>query len=344
MITKFCVSPDKSLIYCMNVIDKSGVGIALAVNHDLRLIGTVSDGDIRRALLNGFPLESSIFPHINKNCFTVSPSVSRTDVLDIMQARKFEQVPVIDQEKKVVGLHVLHNLLGNSIRPNWAVIMAGGKGTRLRPLTEQIPKPMLKVAGRPIIERIILHFISYGIRKIFLAVNYLAHIIEDYFGDGSKYGCAIEYLREEEPLGSGGALSLLPEKPTHPILVMNGDLIVNINISDMFEFHNLNKCYATMGVYGYTHEVPFGCVETHQGKIIQLVEKPVLEKTINAGIYILSPAAVASVPPECFFPITHLFDESLKNDIACGAFVIENEWLDVGRPKELKQARGETNE
>ncbi len=341
MITKYCISPDSSLIDCMNTIDHCAVGIALAVESDDKLIGTVSDGDLRRALLKGFSLESPIRPHINRNCFTVSSSVSRSDVLDIMQARKFEQVPIIDDGKKVVGLHVLHDLIGNYSRPNCAVIMAGGKGTRLRPLTEQLPKPMLKVAGRPILERIILHFISYGIDRIYLAVNYMSHIIEDYFEDGSRYGCSIQYLREDEPLGSGGALSLLPEQSQHPILVMNGDLIVNINFSEMIEFHKRNDFYATMGVYGYTHEVPFGCAKIQNGRIIELVEKPVLQKTINAGIYVLSPEAVSSVPKDTFFPITHLFDESIKNNIPCGAFEIENEWLDIGRPQQLKQARGE---
>lgn len=337
---KYCISPDSSLIDCMNIIDRTAVGIALSVDRNLKLIGTVSDGDVRRALINGYSLESPIRPHINRNCFTVSSSVTRSDVLDIMQARRFEQVPIIDNERRVVGLHVLHDIIGNYTRPNWAVIMAGGKGARLRPLTDQIPKPMLKVAGRPIIERIILHFISYGIKKIFLAVNYLSHIIEDYFDDGSKYGCSIEYLRESEPLGSGGALSLLPEQPKHPVLVMNGDLIVNVNFSDMIEFHSRNDFYATMGMHSYTHEVPFGCAEIKEGKILNLTEKPILQKTINAGIYILSPKAVRSIPKDSFFPITHLFDDAIKNNIPCGGFEIENEWLDIGRPQQLKQARG----
>ena len=145
------------------------------------------------------------------------PTVPRAEVLDIMQARRFEQVPIVDEQGKVIGLHLLHDILGNIARPNWAVVMAGGKGMRLRPLTEKLPKPMIRVAGRPLLERIILHLVSYGIRRIFLSVNHLAPVIEDYFEDGSKYGTKIEYLREDHPLGSGGAISLLPEIPEQAI-------------------------------------------------------------------------------------------------------------------------------
>jgi NDP-sugar pyrophosphorylase family protein len=219
--------------------------------------------------------------------------------------------------------------------------MAGGKGTRLQPLTENIPKPMIKVAGRPILERIILHLVSYGIRRVFLSVNHLAQVIEDYFEDGSKYGTKIEYLREEDPLGSGGAISLLPEIPEHPLLVMNGDLIVDTNIGDMIEFHRKNDFYATMGVYSYFHQVPFGCVEIKNDRLERLEEKPILEKMVNAGIYILSPRAVSSIPKNTYFPITSLFEDALKNNLTCGIFHVEKEWHDIGSPHQLRQARGE---
>lgn len=340
-IERYCVTPTASLLECLKKIDKAASGIALAIDKDYKLIGTISDGDIRRAIIGGSPLNSSIEQHINKNCFTVTASVNRTDVLDIMQARKFEQVPITDKNRKVVGLHLLHDLIGQYSRPNWAIIMAGGKGTRLRPITNQVPKPMVQVAGRPILERIILHFISYGITNIYLAVNYLSHIIKDYFEDGERHGCTIRYLREDEPLGSGGALSLLEETPKEPFFLMNGDLIVNINFAEMLDFHIANDFYATMGVYGYTHEIPFGCAKIKDGKILQLEEKPIIRKTINAGIYVLAPEALKTIPQNTFFPITHLFDQALESDRPCGAFEIENEWLDIGRPQQLKQARGE---
>ena len=338
---KYCISPDSTIIQCMGCMDKTGAGIALAVDEELKLIGTISDGDIRKALLKNGSLDSTVTHLINRNCFKVLPTIPRVKVLDMMQARRFEQVPIVDEKGKVIGIHFLHDMLGIVSSPNWAVIMAGGKGMRLRPLTENIPKPMIKVAGRPILERIILHLISYGINRIFLAVNYLSNMIEEHFRDGSQYGVSIEYLRENEPLGSGGALSLLPELPSHPLLVMNGDLIEDANFAKMVTFHTKNKFYATMGVYPYFHQVPFGCVEVENNKLSSLVEKPVLEETVNAGIYVLSPEAVSQVPKDIVFPITSLFEQALSTDTQCGAFVLEKEWLDIGSPQQLRQARGD---
>lgn len=338
---KYYISPDASLIECMRSMSVTGAGIAIAVDSELRLIGTMSDGDVRKALVKGCSLESSVFPHINRNCFYVLSTVPRVEVLDIMQARRFEQIPIVDEQGKVIGLHLLHDILGNIARPNWAVVMAGGKGMRLRPLTDKLPKPMIRVAGRPILERIILHLVSYGIRRIFLSVNHLAQVIEDYFEDGSKYGTKIEYLREDDPLGSGGAISLLPEIPGQAILVMNGDLIGDINFTDLIEFHSQNDFYATMGVYSYVHQVPYGCVEIQDNRLASLEEKPVIEKMVNAGIYVLSPQAVSTIPKNTYFPITALFEDAIKNNLVCGTFSVEKEWLDIGSPQQLREARGE---
>ena len=336
-----CISPDASLIECMKVINRTGAGIALAIDNEYMLVGTISDGDIRKALLEGCPLDSPAVPHINRDCFSVLPSVSRAEVLDIMHARRFEQIPIVDESNRVIGLHLLHDIVGNVTRPNWAVVMAGGKGKRLRPFTDSIPKPMIKVAGRPILERIILHLISNGICRIFISVNHLSKVIENHFGNGSDYGAEIEYLRENEPLGSGGAISLLPEIPEHPILVMNGDIIAEANCGDMIDFHTRSDFYATMGVYSYFHQVPYGCVEIKESRLTSLEEKPVLEKMVNAGIYVLSPLAVTAIPKKTSFPITTLFEDALSKNIGCGAFAIEEEWLDVGTPRQLRHARGE---
>jgi dTDP-glucose pyrophosphorylase len=325
----------------MKVIQRTGAGIALAVDGECRLIGTISDGDIRKALVEGCPLDSPVLQYINRDCFSVLSSVPRAEVLDIMHARRFEQVPIIDENNRVIGLHLLHDILGNVPRPNWAVVIAGGKGNRLRHFAESVPKPMIKVAGRPILERIILHLVSCGIQRIFISVNHLSEIIENHFKDGSHYGAEIEYLRENEPLGSGGPISLLPEIPEHPVLVMNGDLISEANCGGMINFHTQNDFYATMGVYPYFHQVPYGCVEMKENKLASLEEKPVLEKMVNAGIYVLSPQAVSAIPKSTSFPITTLFEDALSKNLPCGAFAIEKEWLDIGNPQQLRQARGE---
>jgi len=325
----------------MKVIEGAGAGIALAVDKESALVGTISDGDIRKALLEGCPLNSPVLPHINQDCFSVFSSVPRAEVLDIMHARRFEQIPIVDERNRVIGLHLLHDIVGNFPRPNWAVVMAGGKGRRLRPFTENVPKPMIKVAGRPILERIILHLVSNGIRRIFISVNHLSEIIENHFKNGSDYGAEIEYIRENDPLGSGGAISLLSETPEHPVLVMNGDLIVEANCGDMINFHTNNDFYATMGVYSYFHQVPYGCVEIKENRLVSLEEKPVLEKMVNAGVYVLSPQAVIAIPKKMSFPITTLFEDALTKNLSCGAFTIGKEWLDIGTPKQLSQARGE---
>ncbi len=337
---KYCITPEESLMECLQILDRAGTGIVLVVDEAFRLIGTISDGDIRRALIKGYGLETPVAPHIKRDCFSVSSEISRNEVLDIMQARWIEQVPIVDENGKVSGLHLIHELLGAVKRPNWAVIMAGGKGKRLRPLTEKIPKPMIKVAGRPILERIILLLVSYGIQRIFLAVNYMADVIEDYFGDGSRYGCTVQYLREKEPMGSGGALSLLPKTPADPLVLINGDLVVDVNLSRMLDYHTHNEFYATIGVHPYSYEVPYGCIDEKDGRVISVEEKPAVQKTVNAGVYVLSPEAVASVLPHTFFPITNLVEEALAKKLPCGAFTIEKEWIDIGRPLELKKATG----
>jgi len=337
---KFTIKINGTIRQAMEIIDRTALGLTVVESSDGNVIGVISDGDIRRALLAGMSLDDPVKPLINREFVYLPPSASRAEVLDLMQARRIRQIPIIDSYGRLGGIHTLHEILGAVERPNWALIMAGGKGTRLRPLTENVPKPMLKVAGRPILERIVLNLISYGIRKIFIAVNYLAHMIEEYFGDGSRYGCKIEYIHEDKPLGSGGALSLLPELPKHPLLLMNGDLVVNVNFADMFEFHEQNGFYATMGVYPYTHEVPFGCVNIQGDRLVDIEEKPLLQKTINAGIYVLSPKTLAAVPTNTFFPITALFESAMENGFHCGGFNIESEWIDVGMPQQLKQANG----
>jgi len=332
------VRSDARIIDAMQALEASAVGIALVVDKERRLIGTITDGDIRRALLKGAALQSLLGPHVHRDFTAVSPQAGRAEVLDLMQARFLNQVPVVDASGRLVGLHLLREVLGAVERPNWAVIMAGGMGTRLRPLTEHLPKPMIKVAGRPILERLLLHVVGYGIRRIFISTNYLGQMVEDHFGNGNRFGCSIEYLREEEPLGTGGALSLLREVPQHPLLVMNGDLVTQLDLGALLAFHEQGRYLATMGVRRYCHQVPFGCVEIEEGRVVQLEEKPMLERAINAGVYVFSPAALERVPKRQF-PITELFADCLERGERVGAFEIQEDWLDVGQREQLRQAQ-----
>ena len=322
----------------MEALDRSALQIVLVVDARGRLLGTVTDGDLRRALLEGSTLASPLRPYIYQDYASVSPSADRADVLDLMRARRIEQVPVVDDAGKVVGLHTLQALLGVEERPNWAVIMAGGKGTRLHPLTKDVPKPMLRVAGRPILERLVLHLVGYGIRRINLCVNHLSHVIEDYFGDGSRFGCRIDYVRETEAMGTGGALALLDEVPVDPVLVMNGDLVTQVNIADMFSFHADGGYAGTIGVRRRFQESPYGCVQADGGRLVRIKEKPIEEQLINAGIYVLNPALLVRVPKQCF-AITALFEEALRDGLVLGAYEVSDDWIDVGQRDRLKEAR-----
>ena len=351
------LSSNATIIEALKIIDSSGTGIALIADENLKLIGVLSDGDIRRALIGGATINDCIDEFMVRNCFTVSHNASRAEILDLMQARKFTQVPIVDKDNKLVGLHLLHSLIDKSVLANKAVIMVGGRGTRLGNLTKSVPKPMLKVAGRPILERIILHLIGYGIVNIYLAVNHLASIIEDYFGDGSKFGCNIKYLYEDKPLGSGGALSLLEfdsgsyndfGRADDQIFVLNGDLIIEADLRSMLKYHLDNNFYATMGVSIYQHEVPFGCIITQNDElqnkkrhiITKLEEKPHFTQKINSGVYILSPVAVKKIPKNQFFPITEIFHGALDEGLPCGSYLLEGDWHDIGQPEQLKKANG----
>jgi NDP-sugar pyrophosphorylase family protein len=248
---------------------------------------------------------------------------------------------VVDERERVVGLHLLQEMLGVRERPSWALIMAGGRGTRLLPLTENVPKPMLPVAGKPILERIVLHLIGHGIHRIFISVQHLSHVIEDHFGDGRRLGCRIEYLREERPLGTAGALSLLPEPPVEPLLVMNGDLVTQADVGALLDFQAMGPQVATMAIRRYLHTVPFGCVELEGDRVVGLEEKPTLARMVNAGIYALAPALVRRVDAGRETTMPELLAAAMARGELVRTFEVSGDWIDVGQRDQLRQARGE---
>lgn len=339
ILSKITIDKHSTIREALTAIDDSAIGVCLVEDDESTLIDVLTDGDIRRMLLSGLSLESRILANKDFDFISVPPSMSRSDVLDIMQARKIEHVPVTNQQGKIQGIHTLSELVSKEPLLNAAVIMAGGKGTRLGELTKNTPKPMLKVAGRPILERIILHLVGSGIQEIYISVNYLAEMIENHFGNGEAHGCKIHYLKEEEPLGTGGALKLLPQSLQQPILVMNGDLICDVNVRHLLDFHHRGEFQATMALNAYTHEVPYGCVDYHEGRILKIDEKPLIRKTINTGIYIINPQLIKDVDYG-FYPITKLFDSCLANNKPVGGYLMNNEWQDIGLPNELNKAQG----
>lgn len=323
----------------MRAVDTGAGGIALAVDAHGRLVGIVTDGDLRRALLAGAMLDDPVRPVLNERFVALPAGHSRVEALDLMRARRIDAIPVVDADGRPVAVHLLHAFLEPASRPNWAVIMAGGKGTRLRPLTDTVPKPMLRVAGRPILERIVLHLVGFGVTRIFLSVGYLAQVIEDHFGDGSTLGAVIEYLRETEPLGTAGALGLLPGTPAEPLLLLNGDLVTSVDVDAMLGFHGAGRFAATIGTRRYVHTVPFGCLDRDGDRVTGIEEKPTVQREVNTGIYVLEPWVAGLVTPGRHATMPEILAAVLERGGPVGAFEIEDDWVDVGQREQLVRAR-----
>ncbi|WP_246221581.1 sugar phosphate nucleotidyltransferase [Phytoactinopolyspora mesophila] len=337
---------DSSIRDCLTILDKHGVSAVLIVDDDSRLVGMVGERNIRKALVDGATPDDSVRDLVGRPVTTATPSQGRAEVLDMMHALNVGEVPIVDGGGRVVGVHVEDDIVGAQPLENWAVVMAGGRGTRLAPLTDDVPKPMLPVAGRPILERIVLHLVGSGIRRIFMSVNYLGDLIVQYFGDGSKYCCSIDYLweKEDQPLGTGGALGLLDEvaeRPTSPLLLMNGDLITGFSVQAMLDAHAEQGVVATIATSEYHHQVPFGVLEVDEQRLVRIVEKPTTCWPVNAGIYVLDPQLPPRVPRGELFPITRLFDDCLDRGERVGLWPLQDHWQDIGRPNELAQARGQ---
>jgi dTDP-glucose pyrophosphorylase len=333
-LSSIVLPANASALDAMRAIDASGLEVALICDEATRLRAVVTDGDLRRAILAGRPLTDSALAIGNRAFTSLPPETSRAEAVRLMLARSFKCVPVVDAAGVLQGLHTLHNDLADQDCGSWAVIMAGGKGERLGELTQAIPKPMLPVGDRPILEHLVQLLVGHGVRRIFLSVGYLGQMIEDHFGDGARFRCRIEYLREDTPLGTGGALSLLPELPQHPLLVMNGDLVTAVNLSRMLAFHRAGCYAATIALRDHVVKVPFGVVDTEGQRITALREKPVLSYAINAGIYALSPQLLARIPGDRLFPITELFDGCLQAGEALGGYHLDEVWNDIGLPEE----------
>jgi dTDP-glucose pyrophosphorylase len=347
-LARLCVSPVATIRETMAAIDAGAAEVALLVAADDHLVALATDGDVRRALLAGQTLDAPIAPFAQRAFVSVEEGTSRADVLELMQARFVNQVPILDGAGRLRGLHLLRDLLGPEERPNPAVVMAGGKGARLRPLTARLPKPMLPVAGRPILERVVLHLVGSGVRNVHLAVNYMAETIEAHFGDGSRLGCRIGYLREhpDQPLGTGGALALLPpavRDDGHPIIVMNGDLITQFDVGHLLAAHEQAGNAATVGLREYAHEVPFGVARMRGSRITRLEEKPTPVWSVNAGVYVIDPSLVDCVPVGREFPITELIAGAIRHGLPVGGHFLDGDWIDVGRHDELRRARGEAS-
>lgn len=317
----------------------SSLRIALVIDENSQLIGSITDGDIRRGLLRGLNLLSPVVEVMNRNPIVVTSETMREEVVGLMSENRLYQIPIVDGNRRIRGLHVWDEFQSPRKKSNVIVIMAGGRGTRLLPLTKNTPKPMLLIEGKPILEHIIARAKSQGFSNFVLAIHHLGEVIEDYFGDGSSIGVNISYLREQSALGTAGALSLMTQEPSEPIIVINGDVITDILYEDMLNFHLQNQATATMAVQAYETQIPYGVVKTKGIAIERFEEKPVQRFLINAGVYILEPTCLAMLKKNKVAFMTDFFDFLLQNGFSTIAFIIHEKWTDVGRHEEFIKLR-----
>jgi dTDP-glucose pyrophosphorylase len=340
-IADISLSADSPISQAIECLDRSDGEIALVVDENRRLIGTITDGDVRRGLLRGARLADPAMSIMNASPQS-APIGTSANVLSMQfEHSDIRQVPLVDASGCIVDVVLLSNPSESTGYPNIVVLMAGGVGTRLRPLTSQVPKPMLRVGDKPILETIIESFVLRGFHRFVISVNYLAEQIEHHFGDGSRLGAEIVYLRESQQLGTAGALSLLPFVPRGPIFVMNGDILTTTDFTAMLRFHSVSEALATMGVNNFHFNVPYGVAEVEGERIRRLKEKPRFDFLVNSGIYVLSPDVIDFVPKNRPFNMPQLFEKVIAEGGAACAFPIHEHWFDVGYPADLERAGNE---
>ena len=332
------LKPSASVLTAIKRIDASSGKIVLVVDENKKLIGTITDGDIRRGILRGITLDKPVTILMNKSPKTISTTTDRDVLLAMMRQERIKHMPVVDAQGHVVGLETLDWLVQPEEKENWVVLMAGGLGQRLRPMTEDCPKPMLKVGGRPVLEMIIDKLTNQGFYRFFLSVNYGAEIVKSYFKDGKHLGVEIQYLEETEALGTAGSLALLPKNPSMPLIVMNGDILTNLNFDGMLGFHQEHSGAATLGVRQHNVQIPYGVVQVEDHHVLTILEKPLKQFFISAGIYILNPEIISLVETSGKFDMPRLFSKAKDLGFATLAFPIREQWLDIGKGEDLDRA------
>lgn len=333
------VSPKATIQEVLKVIDSESLQLSLVVDMDNRLLGTVTDGDIRRALINGVTLYQPISDIMFTKPTFVTCRTPKKKLLELMNAKQLNSIPILDNGK-VIGLETIHQITEKAKYDNPVFLMAGGFGTRLKPLTDNCPKPLLKVGDKPILETLLLNFIKSGFHNFYISTHYLPEMIKSYFGNGEKWGANIKYVHEDSPLGTGGALGLLPKYlPDLPVIVINGDVLTKVNFEALLEFHNDNKADATMCVREYEYQVPFGVIENKGNKITSMEEKPIQRFHVNAGIYVIGKEIINSVKRNEVVDMPVLLERFLTNNILMYSF--HDYWLDIGRMDDFKRAQSD---
>lgn len=339
--TSVAVGETATLGEAIKRIDSSSRQVALVISPTGKLRGVITDGDVRRALLRGMNMDAVVVDVMNPNPTTSRMGTARDELLAEMRRRSIRHLPLVDDEGRVVGLAVESDVTGDFRRDNWVVLMAGGLGSRLAPLTDDCPKPMLPVGNKPLLETIFEKFMDHGFHRFYISVNYMADKVKDHFGDGSKWNAEIVYLHETQRLGTAGALSLIPSRVEQPVIVMNGDLLTKINFQQLLEFHEQHNALATMGVREYEFQVPYGVVSSDGHRILSIDEKPVQRFFVNGGVYVIDPEAIGMIPSDRFFDMPTLFSRLIEQGRETAMFPIREYWLDIGHLADYQRANGE---
>ena len=336
---KVLLGPDASVEQAIEVLNRVALRIVMVVDDAGRLLGTVTDGDIRRGLLRHLGIDVEIREVMFETPRTARVSDDRHALLAMMQSRGLLQLPLLDDNGVVVGLETLQHLLENDRYDNPVFLMAGGFGKRLSPLTDDIPKPLLKVGSKPILETILTQFAEAGFHHFYISTHYKAEMVREHFGNGERWGVSISYVHEGEPLGTAGALGLLPaDLPKLPIIMMNGDLLTKVNFEHLLRFHEHAGGVATVCVREYDFQVPYGVIQSKEHRITEIVEKPVHRFFVNAGIYVLEPEIVEGVSGASFLDMPSLLESKIQVGAQINSFPIHEYWLDIGRMEEYQRA------
>ena len=339
-IDEIKINQNASIKEALEVIDKGAIKVAVVLSDDGLLLGMLSDGDIRRALLKGMSLGDSIAGIINKHPVVANINDTKERILELANEKKLHQIPIISNGK-LIGIQDIREFLAPKNKPNKVILMVGGLGTRLRPLTNDVPKPMLDVGNKPILHTIVENFAKYGYTDIIMCVNYKSEIIKEYFGNGDKFGVKIEYVLESQRMGTAGALSLLQKRPKDDFFVMNGDLLTNVNFEYLHEYHKDSNALASICIRKYEMQVPYGVVNVRANKVTSIEEKPTQSFFVSAGIYMFSPIVLDFIPKGVFYDMPTLFGELLKQGFAVYPFFIREYWLDIGKMDEYRRANDE---
>jgi dTDP-glucose pyrophosphorylase len=336
------ISAQASLHDAMTALDRGGLQIAVVVDEHRHVRGTLTDGDVRRALLRQLPMSTPAEEIMNRSPETAPASASKEEVLARMERRRLLQIPIVDAQGRILSIQTLHDLLHPKKRDNAVFLMAGGFGKRLQPLTDHCPKPLLNVGDKPILELIIENFVAAGFHRFFISTHYRPEMIRERIGDGERWNIDVEYVHEDEPLGTGGALGLLPkDRIQEPMFMMNGDLLTNLDFNKLLDFHDSHHGVATMCVREYEHRVPYGVIESDGLRVTSMVEKPAYRYFINAGIYVLSPSVLSAVSRGQRIDMPTLLEQRMTAGEPVNMFPVHEYWLDIGRMEDFQRAQDE---